>query len=55
MTNFGKIKKKMSVRQMANVINNGRLGNPCDYCFFSKEPCACLCVEDIIMWLNSEV
>ena len=55
MTNYEKIKNMMSVREMAHAISNGYLGNQCDYCFFSKEPCACLCVEGIIMWLKSEV
>lgn len=57
MTNYERIKKRkmMSVREMANEINNGHLGNPCDYCFFSKEQCAGYCLEGIIMWLNSEV
>lgn len=54
MTNYEKI-IDMNIRQMANEINNGHLGNPCDYCFFSKGPCAVPCVEGIIMWLKSEV
>lgn len=54
MTNFEKIKNMMSVREMATIINNGHLGNSCDYCIFSKEPCTGLCVKGIIMWLNSE-
>ena len=54
MTNYEKIIDR-NIRQMANEINNGHLGNPCDYCFFSKGPCAVPCVEGIIMWLKSEV
>lgn len=55
MTNFEKIKKMMSVHEIANIINNGHFGNSCDYCIFNKEPCTGLCVKGIIMWLNSEV
>lgn len=54
MTNFERI-KNMSIDEMTNAIKNGHLGDPCDYCSFGKEPCACLCVEGIVMWLNSEV
>lgn len=44
MTNFEKIKKTMSVREMANAISNGHLGNQCDYCFFQQRTmCMLMC------------
>lgn len=40
MTNYEKI-IDMNIRQMANEINNGHLGNPCDYCFLAKVHAQC--------------